>query len=119
MKKIVIVEDDESFAKLLSKILGEEFELSIVSTAEEAISLDYFDVDAAIVDMALPDYTGFYLCTEFRKIKESLPIAILTNYNGDITKMNAENVGAEYWYKPKTIGSKDLLLDLVRKLVHG
>ena len=66
MKRIFLVEDDETIAKNLMRLLrAEDFAVLHASTREEALSvLNANKVDLALLDIYLPDGNCFCLCTE-------------------------------------------------------
>lgn len=82
MRKILLVEDEESVLEMLKRFL--EHEGYLVVTAEKGrTALDWIKeirIDLAIVDLGLPDMHGMEVC---RAIKEdpktsSTPVIILT-----------------------------------------
>ncbi|MBI4375937.1 MAG: response regulator [Elusimicrobia bacterium] len=80
--KILIVDDEEYLRILLRDNLElEDFEVVAASTGKEAIEMAWKTCpDLAIIDIGLPDMTGWEVC---RRLKEDfrsadLPIVILT-----------------------------------------
>ncbi len=118
MKKILIVDDDKNFLELMKILLIKTFEITTASTAKDALELidkNYFD--GIILDISLPDYTGYYVAKIIRTTKPNLPIAFLTNYNGEVTKENAKEVNAKFWFKPDMVANpfnvEQTILELV------
>jgi len=70
MKKVLIIDDDFASVELLKEFLN-EFDVSVCSevTGESAIKLlvDH-TFDIVILDIKLPDISGFIVITEIRKI---------------------------------------------------
>lgn len=108
--RILIVDDDPYFLRVLSRILtGENFQ---VKTAEGAVAAaqilqeDYFDL--VISDLRLPDGDGLSILQEIRKAGSEIPVVILTAYGEVDSYLEAMNAGAtEYLNKP--VKSEELL----------
>lgn len=119
MKKILIVDDSQSFLDLAEMMLSEKYELEFATSAIEAINMaKSYVYDAAILDVALPDYTGYYLGEQLKKLHPNIRLAFLTNYDGDVTRENACILNAKFWYKPNIIIDKTIFLEHVRDLVE-
>lgn len=70
--KILVVEDNKSIIDGLEYLLQKEgFEVLIVNTKEQAISyIKNNEYDLFLLDVELPDGTGFEVCKHLRKITE-------------------------------------------------
>lgn len=102
MDKILIVEDDAMIASGLSYALEQEgFEAvtaGSVSQARAAFEPGQFVM--AILDLALPDGTGYELC-KLIKSKEDLPILFLTARDDEVSVVMGLDMGADdYITKP-------------------
>ncbi|MCL4160026.1 UNVERIFIED_CONTAM: hypothetical protein GTU68_038418 [Idotea baltica] len=102
MLSILVVEDEPAIADtLIYALKTENFQVTHVSTAGEG--LNYFQdnsPDFAILDIGLPDFSGFDLC---RKIRESseVPILFLTARDSEIDQVLGLELGADdYVTKP-------------------
>lgn len=117
MDKILLVDDDPDFLGLIQSILKSEFDVQTAKSAIDGLALvKTEEYSAIILDVSLPDYTGYYLGKLIRKDHPNLPIAFLTNYDGDITRENATDVGAELWKKSDVVSSLSSLGIYIRKL---
>lgn len=102
MKKILIIEDDQSIAELerdYLEINGFRCEIASRGTTglEKAMSENY---DLIIIDIMLPGMDGFEVITELRKKKQT-PAIFLSARNGDIDKIRGLGLGADdYMTKP-------------------
>ena len=77
MKKILIVEDDDTIGMGLKYYLeGEDFEVILAGTGERAILElnNNDDIKLILLDINLPDISGFDL---FKKIKEMRKVSII------------------------------------------
>lgn len=104
-KQILIVEDDESLAMLLTQRLESEgFEVHAVSSG--ATGLVYaaeYRPDLVILDLRLPDMHGYQVCKELRQIFHpwALPVLMLTGMDQPIDELRGFAHGADaYLTKP-------------------
>ena len=118
-KKILIVDDEPEFAKLIKTRLTAEGYL--VDTAEDGQQgLDKVNAcpDLVILDVMMPNLGGI----EFAKIiKESpetakIPIIFLTAKEDEQTRIDGIRSGADY-FLTKPFDSAELL-EIIKKLVH-
>jgi DNA-binding response OmpR family regulator len=81
MPRIFLVEDDEAIAKNLALLLRSEgFTVKRSSTQKEALAvLDEGKLDLALIDIALPDGSGFAVCTAVKET-QNIPV-ILSSQN--------------------------------------
>lgn len=103
MLKILLIEDDISFCKLLEKFLiknGYAVTAAYSATeARNAIKKEYFDL--ILTDLRLPDYDGIELMTEFKDAFPSIPVILMTGYSDVNTAVKAIKNGAtDYISKP-------------------
>jgi DNA-binding NtrC family response regulator len=108
--RILIVDDDPYFLRVLSRILtGENFQVKTAEGAIEAAQVlqeDSFDL--VISDLRLPDGDGLSILQEIRKSGSEIPVVILTAYGEVDSYLEAMNAGAtEYLNKP--VKSEELL----------
>lgn len=102
MKKILIIEDDQSIAELERDYLEiNDFECDIAARGttglEKALAENY---DLIIIDVMLPGMDGFEVITELRKKKQT-PAIFLSARDGDIDKIRGLGLGADdYMTKP-------------------
>ena len=101
-KEILVVDDETAIADLVEVYLkGEGYTVHKCSTAAQALDcVEHQKVDLAILDVMLPDQSGFSLC---RKIREThlFPILMLTAKVEDMDKITGLALGADdYITKP-------------------
>lgn len=102
MSKILLVEDNQSILLGLSYLLKEEqFSYSIAKTKIEALRLiDIDKFDLALLDIALPDGSGFELC-KYIKEKTEIPVIFLTAKDDEKDVVQGLDIGADdYIIKP-------------------
>jgi two-component system response regulator HydG len=108
--RILIVDDDPYFLRVLGRILtSENFQVKTAEGAGEASQVlkeNAFDV--VISDLRLPDGDGLSILQEVRKAGREVPVVILTAYGEVDSYLEAMNAGAtEYLNKP--VKSEELL----------
>lgn len=102
MQHILIVEDESAIADtLLFALQGEGFRTSWVSLAGDALALHARKpADLWILDVGLPDMSGFEACKQLRRSSE-VPVLFLTARNSEIDRVVGLEIGADdYVSKP-------------------
>lgn len=102
MDSILIVEDDLSIIKNLKNLLSDEkFKVYAVSTGKEALEqLEKSQYDLILLDLLLPDSSGYSLCTAIKQLGD-IPIIILTAMNDEASIVTGFDLEADdYIVKP-------------------
>ncbi len=102
MKSVLIVEDEPAIADtLIYALKTENFSVTHVTTGSEG--LDHFSStppDFVVLDIGLPDLTGFDVCRRIRESSE-VPILFLTARDSEIDQVLGLELGADdYVTKP-------------------
>lgn len=108
-QKILIVDDDNNIAELISLYLTKEcFECRIVNDGEEALrAVPAFSPDLILLDLMLPGMDGYEVCREVRH-KSNVPIIMLSAKGEVFDKVLGLEMGADdYMIKP--FDSKELV----------
>ena len=103
MAKILLIEDDISFCKLLEKFLTKNnYEIATAFSAEEAKNKVKSEVyDLIITDLRLPNYDGIQLLSEFKNDFPKTPVILMTGYSDVTTAVKAiQNGASDYISKP-------------------
>ncbi len=108
-QKILIVDDDENIAELISLYLTKEcFETMIVGDGESALSaVDSFVPNLILLDLMLPGIDGYQVCREVRA-KQQTPIIILSAKGEVFDKVLGLELGADDFME-KPFDSKELV----------
>jgi len=106
MLKILIVEDEKEMARGLKDILEYEgYEVISAETGKEGLAAIRKDPDCIILDLMLPDLSGYKVCEAIRRQKRNVPILMLTAKSQDYDKIRGFEVGADdYLTKPFSVG---------------
>ncbi|MCM8767403.1 MAG: response regulator [Candidatus Omnitrophica bacterium] len=96
-EKILIVEDNKEMIKLLTEILtSEKFSVEHVSSGLLAVDkIKNENYNLIILDLQLPDITGFKVLEDIKKINENIPIIILTGFGTTDNIVKAIKMGAD------------------------
>ncbi|WP_312441996.1 VanR-ABDEGLN family response regulator transcription factor [Lacrimispora sp.] len=101
-EKILVVDDEHEISDLIELYLqNENYSVFKFYTAKEALAcIETTELDIAILDIMLPDMSGFALCQKIRE-KHAYPIIMLTAKDQEIDKITGLTLGADdYITKP-------------------
>ena len=101
--KILLVEDDDNSALLISNFLEEfDFIVDIVNTVTDAISnINFNKYSIILLDINLPDFNGFEVLKYLNKNKINLPVIVISAYSDKNSKLQAFKLRAnDYMVKP-------------------
>ena len=102
MTHILIVEDEHSIADTLIFVLqAEGFSVTWKTLANEALEVvRSASIDLVIMDVGLPDITGFEACKQLRKFS-NVPVIFLTARGDELDRVVGLEIGADdYVVKP-------------------
>jgi DNA-binding NtrC family response regulator len=116
MSKILIIEDEASIRRVLTKILSEENDTYQVEEAEDGVQglekIKNFDYDLVLCDIKMPKMDGEELLEAVKKIKPEIPIVMISGHGDMETAINTMRLGAfDYISKPPDLNR---LLNTVR-----
>ena len=105
MSKILLVEDDFALSMGISYSLKSEgYELREAGTlaaARKVFEEEGWELDLILLDVMLPDGTGFDFCEEIRKKGSQVPVIFLTAVSDEINIVKGLDMGADdYITKP-------------------
>ena len=108
-QKILIVDDDNNIAELISLYLTKEcFDTKIVNDGEQALrEFDSFAPDLILLDLMLPGIDGYQVCREIRHLSD-VPIIMLSAKGETFDKVLGLELGADD-YVIKPFDSKELV----------
>ena len=107
MCKILLLEDDVSLIDgLVYSLERNGFSLDVVRTVKDAENyLSKHEYDLLLLDVTLPDGTGFEVCEQVRKIGSDVPIIFLTAADEEINVIRGlDSGGDDYITKPFKLG---------------
>ena len=109
-KQYILVADDEKEIRDILKLLleGEGYEVLSVADGRQVIESACPEIDLFILDVNMPEMTGFMAAMELRK-KYDTPIVFLTAYSGEMDKVMGFSAGADD-YVVKPFSNMELLM---------
>lgn len=116
MSKILIIEDEASIRRVLSKIISEESDTYHVDDAEDGIigleKIKNTDYDLILCDIKMPKMDGVEVLEALKKIKPEIPIVMISGHGDMETAIQTMRLGAfDYISKPPDLNR---LLNTVR-----
>ena len=95
-QKILIVDDDNNIAELISLYLTKEcYDTKIVNDGEEALhAFERYNPNLILLDLMLPGIDGYQVCREIRT-KSNVPIIMLSAKGEIFDKVLGLELGAD------------------------
>lgn len=104
--RILIVEDERAVARGLEYALASEgFDVKWARDGQQAIALTFQErPDLILLDIRLPDISGFDVCRQLRAAGQRQPILMLTARDEEVDKVLGLELGADdYIVKPYSL----------------
>lgn len=104
-KRILIIDDDEDLSMLISDLAEDNgYSVSYAGNLKDAYKLlEDIKPHLILLDINLPDGTGFELCRELRR-KSNVPVIFASARNDEEDKINGLDMGGDdYLAKPYSI----------------
>jgi DNA-binding response OmpR family regulator len=120
MRKLLIVDDDESLRRLMRIELTDTFEIIDSGEPDQGLALAMeYRPDVILVDLRMPKYSGFELLQTYTTFSQTqnIPIVVVSGEAGSQTKEQCRKLGAAgYFEKPIDFDALRICLaDLVKK----
>ncbi|WP_189060408.1 response regulator transcription factor [Longimycelium tulufanense] len=119
MTRVLIVEDEESFADPLAFLLRKEgFTTAIATTGQEALEeFDRNGADIVLLDLMLPGMSGTDVCKQLRQ-RSAVPVIMVTARDSEIDKVVGLELGADD-YVTKPYSARELVARIRAVLRRG
>ena len=119
--RVLLIEDDSAVAQSIELMLkSESFNVYTTDLGEEGVDLGkLYDYDIILLDLNLPDMSGYDLLLKLKEMMETVPMALMTGFGYDPghSIVRARQAGLQaVLYKPFRL---DQLLETVEQLVTG
>jgi len=117
--KILIVEDEEFLAKMLSRALKEKkHEVVLASSGEEALRKVKEKPDFILLDVMLPDVDGVEILKQIKTDKETkdIPIIVSTTLGGEDTVSKIVQAGGTEYIVKSDWSIDDIVKKIEEKL---
>lgn len=110
---LLIIEDEANLANALRLNLNAEgYEVKLARSGKEAsevLNASVSSLDLILLDVMLPDISGFELCKQIKKKRSELPVIFLTAKSQSLDKIEGLKLGADD-YITKPFDLEELLL---------
>jgi len=114
-KTILVIEDDPEIIRLLEARLVESG-FNVLKAMNGVDALTIFNEnkpDLAIIDLILPNKSGFEVIEEIRiKIKSEMPIIVLSNLDQPQDRETAARLGVNEYIVKSNISLRDLVISI-------
>ncbi|WP_016698411.1 response regulator transcription factor [Actinoalloteichus spitiensis] len=119
MTRVLIVEDEESFADPLAFMLRREgFTPAVVNDGQQALAeFDRNGADIVLLDLMLPGMSGTDVCRQLRA-RSSVPVIMVTARDSEIDKVVGLELGADD-YVTKPYSARELIARIRAVLRRG
>ncbi len=119
MPRVLIVEDEESFADPLAFLLRREgFTAAVASTGQQALEeFDRNGADIVLLDLMLPGMSGTEVCKALRR-RSTVPVIMVTARDSEIDKVVGLEIGADD-YVTKPYSARELIARVRAVLRRG
>ncbi|GAA3365008.1 MULTISPECIES: response regulator transcription factor [Saccharopolyspora] len=119
MTRVLIVEDEESFADPLAFLLRKEgFTAAVATTGQEALEeFDRNGADIVLLDLMLPGMSGTDVCKQLRQ-RSAVPVIMVTARDSEIDKVVGLELGADD-YVTKPYSARELIARVRAVLRRG
>jgi len=119
-KKIIIVDDDEPICVMAKGLLGDDYDVTTVSSGKDALGMFFqgYTPNLVLLDLTMPEMGGWDTFIRIRDITKlhKTPIAIYTASDDPKDKDKAKEIGAvDYIKKPC---SQEEMLKRVNKIIQ-
>ncbi|MCG6326600.1 response regulator, partial [Vibrio alginolyticus] len=93
MALVYVVEDEIKIAEILSDYLTKhDYECRILSSGKNAVAeITNGNPDVVILDVMLPEVSGFTICSQLRAMGNEVPIILLTARVDEADRLNGLN----------------------------
>ncbi|HEV2779186.1 MAG TPA: response regulator transcription factor [Actinophytocola sp.] len=119
MTRVLIVEDEESFADPLAFLLRKEgFTTAVAGTGQQALEeFDRNGADIVLLDLMLPGMSGTDVCKALRQ-RSTVPVIMVTARDSEIDKVVGLELGADD-YVTKPYSARELIARVRAVLRRG
>jgi len=103
-KRVLVVDDNEAILTLIVETLKSQYEVATAENALEATDqLEQFSPDLVLLDIILPDMSGYEVCSQMKAHEKysSIPVVLISSKTGSASRTTGYQLGAvNYLEKP-------------------
>jgi DNA-binding response OmpR family regulator len=115
--KILVVDDDPAIRTLIHRFLSKQnYQMESAEDGKSAMAVfEQFNPDLVILDVNLPDATGYTLCQEMQS-RTNVFVLMLTSRTDEADKIRGFSLGADdYLTKPFSLGELEVRVGAILK----
>ena len=121
MKKLILVADDDAMNREIMEafLSSENYDVALANSGSSALQkAARIQPDLIILDVKMPDMTGYDVCQEMRRqdATQDTPIMIVTGFDAKSDRDRALKAGASAFF-PRPFKGDDLIVQ-VRQLLR-
>ena len=111
-KRVLMIDDNERMLDILKEFLSEAYHVDVATTPSAGLAHLVSHVpDVILLDVNMPGTDGLTLLESLRQQGVTIPVIIMTGYDGPDTEERAMSVGARaYVVKPPDLRHLDRLI---------
>ncbi len=100
--KVLVIDDEETITRILTKMLNQDYEVHVANEGKSALDLVQTHVfDAIIVDLIMPEMDGHEVIKRVSRVDPDIPCIVITGYSTEDNAIEALKEGAfDYLKKP-------------------
>ena len=121
MIKIMVVDDHPIVRSGIKNIISDESDMQIVCEASSGKQVEKLvrenDLDIIILDISLPDISGFEILTRLRNLFPDIPVLILSIMSEDLYASKTLKAGASGFINKES--APEELIIAIRKIISG
>ena len=120
MKKILIVEDEESLLETLANNFRyDDYEVLTATNGQDGLRMAIKQKpDAVLLDVMLPEKDGFTVLKELRQRHRDIPVLVMTARNFEADVLKGFDLGADD-YVTKPFSLKEIMARVKRMVARG
>lgn len=123
VKKILILEDEDYIRSfVMDNLRRAGYDLLEATNGQQALDLlaEHEDVDAAVLDITVPDMDGFELCRQIRLQSKTMGLLLLVDRYQEMDKVTGLMTGGDdYVTKPFSSAELCARMDAVLRRIRG
>ncbi len=95
--RVLLIEDDPDIARVVSRGLEVEgFSVEVAINGVDGLwRVTEGEIDVVVLDLLLPELTGYQVCERMRARNDETPVVVLTAKSGDLDQVDLLDMGAD------------------------
>ncbi len=117
--RILVVDDEPGMLAAVARVLGRRYDLVECPTPAAALAAArLMPADLALIDVRLPEMSGFELIQRLRDVQPDVDVVIMTGSVHDLDARMVQSIRANAYYFIQKPFDRDVILTLVERCVE-